>query len=282
MQNLIDVLEYLDVIEFFENMPPDETLLSTSKAFDNTGRVKSIKNDSNSLKEALDEYDKIFMAQGVFSYDDNYESCFIFDEYDVLETSELDDEYYDKYKFQLAGYGFYIDKYLNLEPGYFTIEAPPSGHGPGGTTFDNLKDAKEGDIIKEKINSLIDYDLWEIFYMESINYIMKNNQFNPKILELTNPLIQFIFDKSFDYKDKEKVLNDLIKYTRRINDALVFLVEDSPEDISSDDSEFHVNDSSEDTKIFGECPYCGKEVSKKTKNTVIIKCSKCEKTFFFD
>ena len=137
------------MIGFFENEGADETLLPTSTAFDNGEPTELINNDSNSLKKALDEHDKIFIARGVFSYDDNNGSRFIFDEDYIFENSEIADEYYDKYKFRLGGYGIYLDKNLNLDPGYFTIEAPPSGHGAGYPIFHDFKDAKDGDIIKE-------------------------------------------------------------------------------------------------------------------------------------
>ncbi len=230
MQNLIDVIKYLELIGFFENEGADETLLSTSAAFDNGVCTDSIDNDSNSLLKALDEHDKIFIARGVFGYEDHDGPCFRFGEYYSIEDSKFADQYYDKYKFSLAGYGIYLDKNINIEPGYFTIEAPPSGHGPGGTTFHDFKDAKEEDIIKEQADSDIDY-LWEYYFTKSIYNIDENNP----ILELTAPLIQFIFDKSFDFKEKKNILNDLIKYIQFISNDLDVIIEDSTDDISSAD-----------------------------------------------
>lgn len=54
------------MIGFFENEGADETLLPTSTAFDNGEPTELINNDSNSLKKALDEHDKIFIARGGF------------------------------------------------------------------------------------------------------------------------------------------------------------------------------------------------------------------------
>lgn len=230
MQNLIDVLKYLDIMCFLDEMIVynDGTLLSTPMAFDNNEPTESINYHLYSIKEALDKHDKIFLPMGNFSYDDFYdeEPGFIFGEDEILEDLELGDQYYDKYKFSLAGYGIYLDKNLNLECGYFTIEAPPSGHGAGYTTFHDFKDAKDGDIIKEKVGSEIDYVLWKN-YKQSIDNL---NQINIKVQELTTPIIQFIFDESVDFKEKENVLNDLIEYTKRINEDLIYFEEDSPED----------------------------------------------------
>lgn len=50
----------------------------------------------------------------------------------------------------------YLDKDLNVEYGYYTTEAPACGHGAGYTEFYDFKDARDDDIIKEKIYSLLD------------------------------------------------------------------------------------------------------------------------------
>ena len=134
----------------------DETYLSTSTAFDNDGFTYPINNDFDSIKEALNKYDKIFLTFGDFGYDDYEEPFFSFDDEEFLDCPEFDDEYYDKYKFTIAGYGFFINKDLNVEYGYFTMESSSSGHGAGHTTFHDFKDAKEGDLIKEKIFSKLD------------------------------------------------------------------------------------------------------------------------------
>ena len=259
-----ELMEYLNLV--IDDI--DETLLSTSTAFDNDEPEESINNDLNSLKEALDKHEKIFLAIGDFGYDDyDEEPYFIFGGDDILETSEFDDEYYDKYKFSLAGYGIYLDKDLNVEYGYFTIEAPPSGHGMGYTTFHDFKDAKDGDIIKEKIYSELHYyNTEETDYKPSIDlnkYNPKNNPINLKLQELSNPIRNFVEDDhSFDIEQKKVILNALIESIHRISKS-TYLVEETPE------------------VIIGECPHCGKEVSKETKNQVIIKCSQCENTFLF-
>ena len=69
---------------------------------------------------------------------------------------DLKDDYYDKYKLIVGGYGIYLDKDLNVEYGYYTTEAPACGHGAGYTEFYDFKDARDDDIIKEKIYSLLD------------------------------------------------------------------------------------------------------------------------------
>ena len=74
--------------------------------------------------------------------------------FDANESiDDLKDNYYDKYKFMVGGYGIYLDKDLNVEYGYYTTEAPACGHGAGYTEFYDFKDARDDDIIKEKIYS---------------------------------------------------------------------------------------------------------------------------------
>ena len=100
MQNLIDVLKYIDIMGFLDEMIVynDGTLLSSPMAFDNNEPIESINYQLYSIKEALNEHDKIFLPMGNFCYDDFYEEepCFIFGEDEILEDLELDDEYYDK------------------------------------------------------------------------------------------------------------------------------------------------------------------------------------------
>ena len=122
--------------------------------------------DLNSIKEALNNYDKIFLDLGFFGYDGEEnpdEPCFVFDgDYIINDWGDKSDEYYDKYKFAVAGYGIYLDKDLNVEYGYYTTEAPPSGHGMGYTTYHDFKNAKDDDRIKNEIYQLLDEtDIWE-------------------------------------------------------------------------------------------------------------------------
>ena len=151
----IDLEKLADAIDDYD--------LSTFVAFDDDTPVESINRDLDSIKEALKNHDKIFLEIGFYGYDDEYsdEPYFMFDANESMD--DLEDDYYDKYKFMVAGYGIYLDKDLNVEYGYYTTEAPPSGHGAGYTTIHDFKDAIEGDKIKEKISSLIDdSDIWVI------------------------------------------------------------------------------------------------------------------------
>lgn len=155
--NEIDLEKLVDWID-----DPD---LSTFVAFDGDMPAESINRDLDSIKEALNNHDKLFIEIGFYGYDDVYtdEPYFMFDANDGMD--DLEDEYYDKYKFMVAGYGIYLDKDLNIEYGYYTTEAPPSGHGAGYTTLHDFKDAIEGDEIKEKIYSLLDEaKIWESDY----------------------------------------------------------------------------------------------------------------------
>lgn len=162
MQHFLDYLYYVVA-------HVDTTFLSGPVAFDDGEPTEVMDKDFDVVKEALDKHDKIFMPLGDFGYDVFDEPCFTFD-FDSIDREEIydfeDDGYYDKYKFELAGYGIYIDKEKNVEYGYFTIAPPPTGHGPGITTFHDFKDAKDGDIIKEKIYA----QLYDFDYDETIEY----------------------------------------------------------------------------------------------------------------
>ena len=117
--------------------------------------VKRINEDLDSVQEALDNYGKVFIEIGYFSYNDEYETRLMFDGDEFIIG--LTDRYYDKYKFSLAGYGIFLDSDLNVECGYYTTEAPPSGHGPGDTTIHDFKDAEKDDVVKEHIYSLLSW-----------------------------------------------------------------------------------------------------------------------------
>ena len=160
MENKIDLEKVVKWI--------DDPFLSNSVAFDNDNSVGFINKDLDSIKETLNTHDKIFLEIGFFGYDedDAEEPYFIFDAEHIIDDWEDDedeaDEYYDKYKFAVAGYGIYLDKDLNVEYGYYTTEAPPSGHGIGYTTYHDFKDARKFDEIKSEIYSLLDgADIWE-------------------------------------------------------------------------------------------------------------------------
>ena len=125
-------------------------------AFSNDVPVRAINRDLDSIKEALNSHDKIFLEIGFYGYDDEYcdEPYFMFDANESID--DLKDDYYDKYKFMVGGYGIYLDKDLNVEYGYYRTEAPACGHGAGYTEFYDFKDARDDDIIKEKIYSILD------------------------------------------------------------------------------------------------------------------------------
>lgn len=166
--NLEKIVDSIDYSEF-----------AVCVAIDDDGFFESIDDELDSIEEALNNYGKVFLPFGDFSYSD-YNKCFIFNidssyREDIYDIDD-DDGYYDKYKFSLAGYGIYVDKELNVEYGYYTIQAPPSGHGPGYTTLHDFKDAIEGDKIKEKIYSLLDAeDIWDCDDA-SLEQDIKNNE----------------------------------------------------------------------------------------------------------
>ena len=156
MENKIDLEKLVKWI--------DDPFLSNSAAFDNDESVGLINKDLDSIKESLNKHEKIFLEIGYFGYDDETdpeEPYFIFDGDNIIDDWR-DNEYYNKYKFLVAGYGIYLDKDLNVKYGYYTTEAPPSGHGMGYTTYHDFKDARDDDEIKSEIYSLLDgSNIWE-------------------------------------------------------------------------------------------------------------------------
>lgn len=84
-------------------------------AFSNDVPIEAVNRDLDSIKEALNSHDKIFLEIGFYGYDDEYcdEPYFMFDANESID--DLKDDYYDKYKFMVGGYGIYLDKDLNVE-----------------------------------------------------------------------------------------------------------------------------------------------------------------------
>ena len=79
-----------------------------------------------------------------------------------------DDEYYDKYKSEDTGYGIYLDKNLNVEYRYFTLE-----------TFHDFKNTIDDDENKNEINSILDEaDIWKTADESIIN---RMDDFHDKI-----------------------------------------------------------------------------------------------------
>ena len=147
MQDEIDLEYYVSEISDPE--------LGIFFAIEDDEPVKRIDGDLDSIQEALDNYGKVFLEIGYFSYNYEYETRLMFDSDEFIIG--LSDRYYDKYKFSVAGYGIFLDSDLNVECGYYTTKAPPSGHGPGDTTIHDFKDAREDDVVKEKIYSLLSW-----------------------------------------------------------------------------------------------------------------------------
>ena len=147
MQDEIDLEYYVSAIS--------DPIFGIFFAIEDDEPVERIGGDLDSVQEALDKYGKVFLELGYFSYDGTYETSLMFDGNEVIMG--LADRYYDKYKFSLAGYGIFLDSDLNVECGYYTTEAPPSGHGAGYTTIHDFKDARKDDVVKEKIYSLLSW-----------------------------------------------------------------------------------------------------------------------------
>lgn len=227
----IDNLYYRSIVAFYKDKP-----------------VKSIVNDLNSIKEALNNYGKLFIQFGFFIYEDPH---FIFDDPYVLEgikytnnfhqtqistiisTSEnLNDEYYDKYKYHeirygsdkyeplVAGYGIYLDNDLNVEYGYITAHysASPINTSFVDRTYHDFKDARDGDRIKEHICSLINRaDIWKTddtpIVRKTDDVVIRGGLAQEEILKflhnIKTELVYFINGNYFDIKQVEDILKEL-------------------------------------------------------------------------
>ncbi len=128
--------------------------------------IVDVEPNLESIKKNLNESDELFLDLGCWGYDDEFseEPTYMIDTVYIDLTGEIDeyDSYYDKYHFPIGGYGIFVDNYYNIKFGYYTIEAPASGHGAGNTTFHDFKDAREDDVIKNKLTACIEMaDIWE-------------------------------------------------------------------------------------------------------------------------
>ena len=150
-------LEKLDKLINWEN-------ISIFGAFDGKDPDKLGELDLDSFKEALNNYDNIFLELGDFSYSSDDSNILIdthsgwLTNYDVI--SDIEYEYYDKYKCENAGYGIYLDKDLNVEYGCYTEEYSFRDN-KNYTIFHNLEDARDDDKVKNEIYSILDkLDIW--------------------------------------------------------------------------------------------------------------------------
>lgn len=236
----IDNLYNRSIVAFYEDKP-----------------VKSIVNDLNSIKDALNNYGKLFIQFGFFIYED---SNFIFDDHYVLEgikynsnfhqtqistiisTSEnLNDEYYDKYKYPkdvigdykhfVAGYGIYLDNDLNIESGYVTAKysESPINSNIVDCTYHDFKDARDGDRIKEHIGSLINRaDIWKTddtpIVRKTDDVVIRGGRAQEEILKflhnIKTELLYFINGKYFDIKQVDDILKELNEENVFIRDPI--------------------------------------------------------------
>ena len=238
----IDNLYYRSIVAFYKDKP-----------------VNSIVNDLNSIKEALNNYGKLFIQFGFFIYEDSH---FIFDDPYVLEgikynsnfhqtqistiisTSEnLNDEYYDKYKYSevrfgndeynhfVAGYGIYLDNDLNVEYGYITANysASPINTTIVDRTYHDFKDARDGDRIKEHISSLINReDIWKTddtpIVRKTDDVAIRGGLAQEEILKflhnIKTELVYFINGNYFDIKQVDDILKELNEENMFIGDPI--------------------------------------------------------------
>ena len=209
----------------------DVCLTSTLVAFDNDKPITEINKDLNSIKIALNNYTKIFLGFGFFSNGD--QPSFIIETYDIKNSGEhtltidkerkillieskiihnLNDEYYDRYKYSLAGYGIYLDNDLNVEYGYYTIEGPASDYETSSRTFHDFKDAIDGDLIKEAIFSSLNHaDIWKTDDVVLVGEGYNKEVSLVKLVNLKTDILCFVNDKCFDVKQEDDILNELNK-----------------------------------------------------------------------
>ena len=223
MQKIIDLNKLVKIM--------DVCLTSTLVAFDNDKPITEINKDLNSIKIALNNYTKIFLGFGFFSNGD--QPSFIIETYDIKNSGEhtltidkerkillieskiihnLNDEYYDRYKYSLAGYGIYLDNDLNVEYGYYTIEGPASDYETSSRTFHDFKDAIDGDLIKEAIFSSLNHaDIWKTDDVVLVGEGYNKEVSLVKLVNLKTDILCFVNDKCFDVKQEDDILNELNK-----------------------------------------------------------------------
>ena len=213
----------------------DNTYFHFIVAFDNDESRGSITNNLYYIKEALNKYSKLFFQIGFFVYNtDCNEPCFIFDDPSFIKgivgrkpnatpptsvtsttLENLNDEYYDKYRYPRGGYGIYLDKELNVEYGYTTVT--PIDDFSSRATYHDFKDARDGDIIKEHIFSLLDNaDIRTAIVREGYDKEVDLS----KLVDLKTEILCFVNDKCFDIRQEKEILKELNKertpYWRRI------------------------------------------------------------------
>lgn len=217
----------------------DNTYIHFIEAFDNDKAVESITNNLYYIKEALNNHSKVFFQIGFFVYNtDSNEPCFIFDDPSFIKgivgrhpnatpptsvtsttLQNLNDEYYDKYRCPMGGYGIYLDKELNVEYAYTTKTHTSDNHIY--LTHHDFKDARDGDIIKEHIFSLLDHaDIRTGIVSEGYDKEVNLT----KLVDLKTEILCFVNDKCFDIRQEKEILKELNQkrtpYWRRIYSIL--------------------------------------------------------------
>ena len=157
-------LEKLDKLINWENV-------SIFGSIDGKNPVSLGNLDLPSFKEALNNYDKIFLEIGDFSYSIEDSDILIdahsgwLTNYDTI--SDIESGYYDKYKSEIGGYGFYLDKDLNVEYGWYTEEYSFQDN-KNYAVFHDFEDARDDDEVKNKIYSILDkLDIWNPYEVSS-------------------------------------------------------------------------------------------------------------------
>lgn len=224
LQKIIDLDKVVKMI--------DDSNISILVAFNNNKPAQAINNDLNSIKNALNNYTKIFLGFGFIYYVN--EPYFVIETYDIKNSDtqtitfkdketkvllikskiihNLNDEYYDKYKYPVEGYGIYLDKDLNVEYGYYTIEDPASDYGTNSITFHDFKDAIDGDLVKETIFSSLNHaDIWKTDDVILVEEGYDKEVSLLKLVNLKTDILCFINDKCFDIKQEDDILKELNK-----------------------------------------------------------------------
>lgn len=214
----------------------NNTYIHFNVGFNNDGSTWPITDNLYYIKEALNKYCKSYFQLGFFVYNaDSDEPCFIFDDPSFIKgivgrnpnatpptsvaSQNLNDEYYDRYKGYMGGYGIYLDKDLNIEYAY-TLETQTSDNRIYLTHHD-FKDAIDGDIIKEHIFSLIDN---ADIRTSSVSEGYDKEVSLTKLVDLKTEILCFVNDKCFDIRQEKEILKELNKertpYWRRIYSIL--------------------------------------------------------------
>lgn len=144
------------------NLINNDDILSNFYAFEDDEPVDLVEPNIDSINETIEKYDKVYLELAIFYHDYEFGGEGVFSLDNSVEFEIEFEPYYERYNFEVAGFGIYINDKLDIKYGYSTTEAPPSGHGMGYTTFHDFDDTRDDDEVKKQMFKYLDgLDIWE-------------------------------------------------------------------------------------------------------------------------